>query len=51
MGEARKDVLRVDFDRSVKLEFHGSPISSDGGLLVYRKRDEAFALTVVPTMC
>ena len=47
MGEARKDALRVDFDRSVKLEFHGSTISSDGGLLVYRELDEAFALTVV----
>ena len=47
MGEARKDVLQVDFDRSVKLEFHGSTISSDGGLLAYRELDEAFALTVM----
>ncbi len=47
MGEARKDALRVDFDRSVKLEFHGSTISSDGGLLAYRELDEAFALTAM----
>ena len=47
MGEARKDVLHVDFDRSIKLEFHGSTISSDGGLLAYRELDEAFALTVM----
>ena len=33
MDEARKDPLQVTFDRSVKLEFHGSTISSDGGLL------------------
>ena len=26
MGEARKDALRVDFDRSVKLKFHSSTI-------------------------
>ena len=47
MGQARKDVLRVDFDRSVKREFQGSTISSDDGLLAYRELDEAFALTVM----
>ena len=47
MGEARKEALRVDFDRSVKLEFHGPTISSDGGLLAYRELDEAFALTAM----
>jgi len=47
MGEARKDALRVDFDRSVKLQFHGSTIGSDGGLLVYRELDEVFALTAL----
>lgn len=47
MGEARKDALRVEFDRSVKLEFHGSTISRDGGLLAYRELDEAFAFTVM----
>ena len=47
MGEAGKDALRVDFDRSVKLEFRGSTISSDGGLLVYRELDEVFAFTAM----
>ena len=47
MGEGRKDALRVDFDHSAKLEFHGSTISSDGGLLAYRELDEAFGLTVM----
>ena len=47
MKEIRKDALRMDCDRSVKLEFHGSTISSDGGLLAYRELDEAFALTLM----
>ncbi len=29
MGEAKLEPLRVDFDRRLKLEFHGSDISSD----------------------
>ncbi len=27
MGEAKQEPLRVDFDRRLKLEFHGSDIS------------------------
>jgi hypothetical protein len=29
MGESKRDGLRVDFDRRLKLEFHGSKIASD----------------------
>ena len=47
MGEARKDALRVDFDRLVKLECHGSTISGDDGLLSYRQLDETFGLTLM----
>jgi hypothetical protein len=32
MGEARKDALRLDFDRRLKLEFHGTKVTSDAGL-------------------
>ncbi len=31
MGEARKDSLRLDFDRTLKLEFHGTKVTSDAG--------------------
>ena len=47
MGEAPKDALRVEFDHSVKLEFQGSTVSSDSGLLAYGQVDDAFGLTAM----
>ena len=45
MGEARKDALRVGFDRAIKLEFHGAKVSSDAGLFPCRDLDDAARLT------
>jgi hypothetical protein len=41
MGESRKDALRVNFDRKLKLEFHGM---NDAGLLAYREIDNFFII-------
>src|SRR5215468_9866946 len=45
MGDSQNFTLRVDFDRTIKLEFHGSTVTSDAGLLAYRQLDDALQMT------
>ena len=51
MGESTKPRAKLRFDRRIRLEFHGSTITSDAGLLACRELDDAMGLTEKASEC
>ncbi len=45
MGESKNSSFRVEFNKKLKIEFRGTQVTSDGGLIAIRELDEKLGLT------
>ena len=43
-GESRKEVIRPDFNRAIRIDFQGATISSDTGFILLREVDDRFRI-------
>ena len=59
MGEPQNQLLQLSFNASLKVDFQGSRVTSDGGLILVRELDErlgfgetvwALAFSAVPKL-
>jgi len=46
--ESRKEVVRPDFNRAIRIDFQGAQIASDTGFLLLREIDDRFKI-IAPT--
>ena len=45
MGESQNQPFQLSFNRFLRVDFQGSRVTSDGGLLLVRELDERLGLT------
>jgi len=47
MGEAQNQPFQLSFNPALKIEFQGSRVTSDGGLLLVREMDERLGFSAL----
>ena len=45
MGESQNQPLQISFNKFLRVDFQGTRVTSDGGLLLVRELDERLGLT------